>query len=64
QRFRLRDRGLPSARSDARGDVIAEVRLMLPPVLDERSKTLLREFAALQHESVRDARFPTGEEGQ
>ncbi len=63
QRFRLRERGLPSPRHDARGDLIAEVRLMLPPVLDERSKTLLREFAALQRESVRDARFPSGEDG-
>ena len=28
----------------ARGDVVAEVRLMLPRVLDERAKDLLREF--------------------
>ncbi len=63
QRFRLRDRGLPSPRGERRGDVIAEVRLMLPPVLDERSKALLREFAALQSESVRDGRFPSGEDG-
>lgn len=63
QRFRLRERGLPSGRGEARGDLIAEVRLMLPPVLDERSKALLREFAALQRESVRDARFPANEDG-
>jgi molecular chaperone DnaJ len=63
QRFRLRGRGLPSFRGGTRGDLVAEVRLMLPPVLDERSKTLLREFGALQHESVRDARFNTGEDG-
>jgi molecular chaperone DnaJ len=63
QRFRLRGRGLPSARGEARGDLVAEVRLMLPPVPDERSKTLLREFGQLQRESVRDARFPSGEDG-
>jgi molecular chaperone DnaJ len=63
QRFRLRDRGLPAPRGETRGDLIAEVRLMLPAVLDERSKTLLREFAGLQRESVRDARFPSDEDG-
>ena len=63
QRFRLRDRGLPSPRGNERGDLVAEVRVMLPPVLDERSKTLLREFGQLQRESVRDGRFPSGEDG-
>ena len=63
QRFRLRDRGLPAPRGATRGDLIAEVRLMLPPVLDERSKALLREFAVLQRESVRDARFPSDKVG-
>ena len=62
RRFRLRGRGLPSPRGDVRGDLVAEVRLMLPPVLDERSKTLLREFGDLQRESVRDGRFPSGED--
>jgi molecular chaperone DnaJ len=64
QRFRLRERGLPTGRSGVRGDVIAEVRVMLPAVLDERSKELLREFGRVQHESVRDARFPQVEEGR
>lgn len=63
QRFRLRERGLPSPRGEGRGDLVAEVRLMLPPVLDERSKTILREFGELQRESVRDARFPADEDG-
>ena len=36
---------------------------MLPLVLDERSKALLREFGQLQRESVRDGRFPSGEDG-
>lgn len=60
QRFRLRERGLPTPRG--RGDVIAEVRVMLPRVLDERSKDLLREFGRVQPESVRDARFPSLED--
>ena len=48
QRFRLRERGVPSARDGRRGDVVAEVRLMLPRVLDERAKELLREFGRVQ----------------
>jgi molecular chaperone DnaJ len=53
QRFRLRERGAPSSRTGKRGDLVVEVRLMLPKVLDERSKELLREFARLNGESVR-----------
>lgn len=63
QRFRLRERGLPAGRG-RRGDLIAEVRVMLPRVLDERAKELLREFGRLQHDSVRDARFTTREESR
>jgi molecular chaperone DnaJ len=47
QRFRLREQGAPSARNGRRGDLIVEVKLVLPPVLDERSKELLREFGRL-----------------
>jgi molecular chaperone DnaJ len=47
QRFRLRERGAPSSRTGVRGDLIVEARLMLPAVLDERSKELLREFGRL-----------------
>ena len=54
QRFRFRDRGVPSARNGGRGDFVAEVRLMLPRVLDERSKELLREFGRINRESVRE----------
>ena len=53
QRFRLRERGAPSVRGGARGDLVIEVRLMLPPVLDERSKELLREFGRINGDSVR-----------
>jgi molecular chaperone DnaJ len=53
QRFRLRERGAPTP-SGRRGDLIVEVRLALPRVLDERSKELLREFGRINGESVRD----------
>ena len=53
QRFRLRERGAPFRRGGGRGDLVVEVRLMLPRLLDERSKELLREFGRINGESVR-----------
>lgn len=53
QRFRLRERGATSTRDGRRGDLVVEVRLVLPKVLDERSKELLREFGRINGE--RDA---------
>src|SRR4029079_2213447 len=47
QRFRLRERGPPSPRDGRRGDLVVEVRLALPKILDERSKELLREFGRI-----------------
>ena len=55
QRFRLRERGVPSPRDGRRGDLVVEVRLVLPKVLDERSKELLREFGRINGEDVREA---------
>jgi DnaJ-class molecular chaperone len=37
QRFRLRDRGVPAA-SGGRGDLLIEIRIVLPDVVDERGK--------------------------
>lgn len=54
QRFRLRGRGAPSVHSGRRGDLVVEMRLMLPRLLDERSKELLREFGRINAESVRE----------
>ena len=54
QRFRLRERGAPSTRDGRRGDLVVEVKLVLPRVLDERSKELLREFGRLNTDSVRE----------
>ncbi len=53
QRFRLRERGVPSPRDGRRGDLVVEVRLVLPKLLDERSKELLREFGRINQEDVR-----------
>jgi molecular chaperone DnaJ len=47
QRFRLRGRGAPSLQDGHRGDLVIEPRIMLPPLLDERSKELLREFGEI-----------------
>jgi molecular chaperone DnaJ len=54
QRFRLRERGVPSPRDGRRGDLVVEVRLVLPRLLDERSKELLREFGKINTDDVRD----------
>ena len=62
QRFRLRERGATSTRDGRRGDLVVEVRLMLPKVLDERSKELLREFGRINGENVRE-QAPGGPEG-
>lgn len=46
QRLRLRDRGVPTP-SGGRGDLVVEVRIVLPAVVDERGKDLMREFGRL-----------------
>ena len=46
QKFRLRERGAPAA-SGGRGDLIVDVRIVLPAVVDERGKELMREFGRL-----------------
>jgi molecular chaperone DnaJ len=53
QRFHIRGRGAPSPRSGERGDLVVEVRIVLPKVLDERSKELLREFGRINDEQIR-----------
>jgi molecular chaperone DnaJ len=46
QKFRLRERGAPGA-AGGRGDLIIEVRIVLPEIVDERGKELMREFGKL-----------------
>jgi len=53
QRFRIRERGAPSPRGGRRGDLVVEVRLVLPQLLDERSKELLREFGRINGAGMR-----------
>jgi molecular chaperone DnaJ len=53
QRFRVRERGIASPRDGRRGDLVVEVRIVLPRLLDERSKELLREFGRINAEDVR-----------
>ncbi len=58
QRFRLRDHGVPSPRRDGRrGDLVVAVNIVLPPVADERSKSLLREFGRINATDVRKGLF-------
>jgi molecular chaperone DnaJ len=57
QRFHIRGRGAPSPRSGERGDLVVEVKVVLPRLLDERSKELLREFGkinAMERAPARD----------
>ena len=53
QRFRLREKGVQSARTGRRGDHYVEVRIVLPKVMDERQKEILRGFSKLTREDPR-----------
>lgn len=53
QRFRLREKGAPSARTGRRGNQYVEVRLVLPRVLDERQRKMLQDFSRLVREDPR-----------
>ena len=52
QRFRISGRGAVTI-TGGRGELWIEVRVTLPAMLDERSKELMREFARLHQEDVR-----------
>ncbi len=53
QKFRLRGKGAPSLRGEVTGNLIVEVRVVVPRVADERSKEILRELARLNPENPR-----------
>ncbi|MPZ16516.1 MAG: DnaJ domain-containing protein [Luteitalea sp.] len=53
QRFRVRERGMHSLRLGRRGDLIVHVRLVLPPLVDERARALMRELASIWNEESR-----------
>ncbi|MFE9842048.1 DnaJ C-terminal domain-containing protein [Streptomyces goshikiensis] len=46
RRLRLRGEGMPGRR-DANGDLYAELRIMVPPRLDDRERELMEELAAV-----------------
>jgi molecular chaperone DnaJ len=54
QRFRMREKGVANSRTGHRGDQIVEVVVQAPVVQDERTKELLREYAALHPEDPRE----------
>ena len=64
QRFRLRERGVVSPRDGRRGDLVVEVKLVLPRILDERSKELLREFGRINAEDLRSGLRSSHEGGR
>jgi molecular chaperone DnaJ len=53
QRLRLHERGVASRREGRRGDLVVELRIVLPAILDERSKELLRAFGQINLDDVR-----------
>lgn len=54
QKFRLRQRGAPSLRTpNAHGDQFVEVQVMLPKVISEETKELLRQYTKLNAENPR-----------
>ena len=55
QVFRLREKGAPSLRGNTHGDQYVEVKIVLPKLIDEDSKNLLREFARRNTENPRAA---------
>lgn len=54
QIFRLRDKGVPSLHNGKRGDQLVEVRIVVPPIHDERSKEILRELERLNPANPRE----------
>ncbi len=56
QKFRLRERGVPSLRNpQARGDQFVEIQVTLPKVISEETKELLRRYAQINPENPRVA---------
>ena len=54
QVFRLREKGAPSLRGGKRGDQLVEVKVVVPPIRDERSKEILRELERLNPSNPRE----------
>lgn len=54
RRFTARGRGFPTASGES-GNLVVEVRIVLPTAIDQRSTELIREFGRLNQEDVRKA---------
>jgi molecular chaperone DnaJ len=57
QRLRLREKGVPSARTGERGDQYVEVQVVVPRPADERVRTLMKELESLAPEDPRKELF-------
>ena len=59
QRLRIRGHGVPSPNGDPAqaGDLLVDIQIVLPPVRDERSRELLREFGRINDGDVREHLF-------
>ena len=56
QRFRLREKGIPSLRNpQARGDQFVDVQVTLPKVISEETKDLLKRYAQMNPDNPRVA---------
>ena len=51
--FRLREKGVLNRRTNKRGDQLVEVKIVVPPVPDESSKQMVKDFAKLNSEDPR-----------
>jgi molecular chaperone DnaJ len=54
QKLRISERGAPSRRGDARGDLFVVAQVVTPRIYDDRSRELLRELAKASSESPRE----------
>ncbi len=55
--FRIRGRGVPYLKRNGRGDLVVTTKLVVPTHLNERQKSLLREFGrTLQENSTSSAK--------
>jgi molecular chaperone DnaJ len=57
QRLRLREKGVPSARTGERGDQYVEVQVVVPRPADERVRTLMKELESLAPDDPRKELF-------
>jgi molecular chaperone DnaJ len=57
QRLRLREKGVASARSGARGDQYVEVQVVVPQPTDERVRNLMKELESIAPEDPRKELF-------